>query len=366
MTQAQGSKQLPRVSLVMPVLNEAATLERAFDAIDRQTYPRECLEILVVDGGSSDATLDIVNRRMEGDPRIRLLGGPSMNTPLAMNIGIEEATGELIAKIDGHGWMNEPFIELAERVLADNPNVGCVGGQITPIAETEVERANAYARFSRFGVGSGTYTAPKELHVTDTVQCGVYRRSALDQSGLFDPDLAYGEDEELNYRLTRSGWEILFHPGMIFSYRVRPSLGALFRQYFRYGRARVAVVRKHPAFFRPKHAAPGLLVSGLVVSAAIAMLTRFRAAAMLWAIYLSLLVSGAAWLAVQHRFARPHLIAAALAALHTGYGLGSLAGLWRLISELLTGSANGRQERLERLGSARTQGQSVTHKSQPE
>ena len=173
------------------------------------------------------------------------------------------------------------------------------------------------------------YTAPDRLHATDTVQCGVYRRSALADAGGFDAVLAYGEDEELNHRVRMAGWSIVFHPGMQFHYRVRPSIASLFRQYLRYGRARAAVVRKHPRFFRAKHAVPGALVLALIVGLMLLAADGTRAiGAAVLAAYGLLTAGGATWLAVKHRFPKAHLIAASLLALHFGYGLGSLLGLW--------------------------------------
>lgn len=318
----------PLVSIVMPVLNERRDLERAFEAIDRQTYPRDCMEILVVDGGSTDGTVDLVKSRAAADPRLALLGGPGISTPAAMEVGIAASTGDLVAKVDGHGWINERFIETAVAEVQADPAVGCAGGRIVPVAETAVQRAIAIARFSRLGVGGGVYTLGSKPRDAETVQCGVYRRHALIESGGFDPDLPYGEDEEANFRLRQHGWRIRFNPAMQFHYRVRPSISALLRQYFRYGRARVAVVRKHPTFLRPKHAAPAVLVAGLASGAAASVVPGLRPLGVAaWVAYASLVVGGGIALALKHRFPRPDLVAASLAALHLGYGLGTLRGL---------------------------------------
>jgi succinoglycan biosynthesis protein ExoA len=126
---------------------------------------------------------------------------------------------------------------------------------------------------------------------------------------------------------------------MRFSYRVRPSIRALFRQYVRYGRARVAVVRLHPRFFRVKHAAPATLVVGLAGSVLLALTPSWRwLGAAIWIGYLAPLSIGGSVLAVRARFGRPDLVGLSLLALHLGYGLGSLGGL-------LDGSAKGMQRR---------------------
>lgn len=319
---------VPLVSIVMPIRNEAHHVDRAFDAIDAQSYPRTQLEVLVVDGGSTDGTVEAVRARTYVDTRFRLLGGPGVNTPAAMQLGIEASRGDIVAKVDGHGWINERFIEAAIKALAGDSGVGCVGGIITPVVETDIEGAIALARFSRLGVGGGVYTLKEQVQDTDTVQCGVYRREALLAAGGFDPTLQFGEDEEANFRLRRSGWRIRLDPAMRFSYRVRPSIGALFRQYFRYGRARVAVVRRHPSFFRPKHAAPAALVLGLIGTPVSGLVVGWwLPTVVVWSAYSSLVVAGAILLAARARFGRPDLVGRSLLALHAGYGFGTLRGL---------------------------------------
>lgn len=338
-TPADQARDRPVVSIVMPVRNEVAHLDQALTAICDQSYPADRIEIIVVDGGSADGTLEQVRARMARDRRIRLLGGPGVNTPHAMNIGIEASSGDIVAKIDGHGWINADFIEVAVDTLAAENRVGCVGGQIVPLAETDSERAISYARFSKLGVGGGPYTAANKIHEADTVQCGVYRRSALVDVGGFDPHLPYGEDEELNYRVRQAGWRIVFHPGMQFRYRVRPTVKSLFRQYVRYGRARVAVIRKHPPFFRVKHAVPAALVIILFVGGALAAVGSLRPSGLLiLASYAAAVAGGSVWLTVKNRCPRPDLIASSLLALHLGYGLGVIAGLYDFVATRRTRS----------------------------
>lgn len=326
-------QQQPFVSIVMPVRNEAAHLRVALDAIAAQTYPANKIEIIVVDGGSTDGTQELVHERLVIDPRIRLLGGPGVNTPLAMELGSGAARGDLIAKVDGHGWINEDFLAAAVSELQADPTLGCVGGLIRPAAMTVVERAIALARFSRLGVGGGIYTVAAQSQETETVQCGVYRRQALTDAGGFDPDMPFGEDEELNFRIRQKGWRIRLNPEMRFSYRVRPSIRSLFRQYARYGRARVAVIRKHPSFFRAKHAAPAALVIGLAGGVLVAPFPGLRwLTALVWGGYFALVAGGSTMLSARARFRRVDLVGLSLVALHIGYGVGSLGGIRAMVS----------------------------------
>jgi glycosyltransferase involved in cell wall biosynthesis len=322
---------LPLVSIVMPIKDEIDYIDASINAIDDQTYPADRIEILIVDGGSTDGTIDEIERRVRNDLRFALLGGPGVNTPLAMNLGIEASRGQYVAKVDGHGYINPVFIEESVRIMQDDPLVGCVGGEIVPIARTTIERAIRIARFSKLGVGGGIYTAGRTVHNIDTVQCGVYRRDALVAIGMFDPAMAYGEDEEVNHRLRRYGQRIVFQPAMQFRYQVRPSLRSLFRQYRNYGRARVAVVRKHPTFLRLKHLAPAGLVVIVLASVVLGVVVDGRIALTVVGAYLAAIALGGVALSIAHRFPRPDLVAASLAALHWGYGLGTLRGAIGLV-----------------------------------
>ena len=248
--------------------------------------------------------------------------------PAAMTLGIDASHGGLIAKIDGHGHVDPEFIERAVDRLSHDPPLGCVGGLIHPIATRPVSRANSIARFSVLGVGLGAYTTSRTVQ-EDTVQCGVYRRETLEAAGGLDVDLQFGEDEGLNYRVRGAGHTILFDPDMRFSYRVRPTVAALWGQYRNYGRARIKVVRKHPGFLRPKHAVPLALVCELGAAAAASLASpRLRSlSAVAAGGYAAVVLGGGLALSAKQRYPRPWLVSASLDCLRPGYGVGSLHGV---------------------------------------
>lgn len=327
------STHLPMVSVVIPTMNAAAHLETAIESIRRQTYPPDKLEILVVDGGSADATLEIARRLSADDDRITIDGGAGVNCPAALNIGIEKARGELVWYLGGHGEADARFLELGTVHFRQDPEVGCVGGEIIPVGEGAVARANMIARFSVFGVGRGVYTTAPTKHDIETVQWGAYRRDALKQVGLFDPDLQFGEDEELNFRIRRAGFRILYDPSLKIRYFARPTFRALFRQYRNYGKARVRVLRKHPSFFRLKHVVPSAMVVGLAASLIAPIVVPGLWFLPILAVggYLTFLVAASVILAVRERFPYPHYILISFLALHLGYGVGMLRGAFEAL-----------------------------------
>jgi cellulose synthase/poly-beta-1,6-N-acetylglucosamine synthase-like glycosyltransferase len=283
------------------------------------------VRIWLVDGGSADRTGEIVRRVAAGEPRLTLIAdGRRLNLPEALNIAIERSAGELIAKIDAHGYPERDFLSRAVAAF-ESPEIGCVGGLPIQEGETRFGEALAAARGSSFGVGGGTYAIKGDRRLVNSVQCGVYRRSVLERVGAFDPTMSFGEDDELNWRVVQAGYRILLDRRIRFHYITRPTWRAAYRQYRNYGEARVRVVRRHPAFLRPHHLAPAAFVAGGAGLAAgsVAIPAARRLLAAVVAAY-----SGAALVAAANAApARRLRVAAAFAALHLGYGVGMLREL---------------------------------------
>ena len=208
---------LPKVLVIIPMKNEEEYIARCLQSVIGQDYPGELIEVIVVDGGSKDNSVKIVKKLAEEHPNIRLLGGPGVNCPAAMNMGITNAKGELISKIDGHGYVAPDFLKMAVKHLSTDTGIMCVGGPIEPVTRTKISKANAMARSSLFGVGKGVYSMQRKCQFVDTVQCGIYRKDVFEEVGLFDESLQYGEDEEINWRISKKGYKILSTPDILFS-----------------------------------------------------------------------------------------------------------------------------------------------------
>ena len=207
--------------------------------------------------------------------------------------------------------------------------MACVGGSPLSADDSRFARAFTLARASRFGVGGSVYAAPDRLVETDTVPWGMYRREALVDAGGFDPRMQHGEDEELNWRIRRSGGRILHNPQIRFRYVPRSSFGGVFRQYRDYGRARVRVVKEHPNFLRARHLAPAAMVAGATVLAAAAPFSRNARAGLAGALgaYASAATLFALDAARRDDITLAPLVAACFPALHGGYGAGTLRGI---------------------------------------
>ena len=330
---------LPTVDVLISTLNEERHVERCLEAVLGQDYPPELVRAWLIDGGSTDATVEIARALAQRDPRLAVFAdGRRRNLPEALNVGLELGSNELVAKVDGHGYPELDFLRRAAEAFARfGPDVACVGGRPEQHGETVMAKAIAAARTSRFGVGGSFYAGVEPVtYVEAALQCGVYRRGPLVEVGGFDPAMAYGEDEEVNWRLRCAGYKILLDTSIRFHYFARASWKSAFRQYRNYGGARVRVVRKHPGFLRPRHVAPAALVAATAALAAVAPFSSSgrRVLGTLLGTYATAASVFAAKAASDRGAAMTVRVAASFAALHLGYGVGMLAELPKTLRAL--------------------------------
>ncbi len=316
------------VDILISTFNEETHLPRCLEEVLGQDYDGE-LRVILADGGSTDRTVSIAEEFAARDPRLTVLAdGVRRNLPEALNVGLDECRGDLVAKVDGHGWPERDFISKAVADFEVEPELGCVGGRPIQEGETDFGRALAMARASRFGVGGSEYAGGSSRAYVDSVQCGVYRRDVLEQVGRFDPEMNFGEDDELNWRIVEAGFGILLDTEIQFHYITRDDWGGAYRQYRNYGYARVGVARAHPGYMKPYHLAPAIAAVG---GGALALLgLRSRAARRVLAAgaigYAGAAAATAVAAAADEEQLAPR-VATAFVALHAGYAVGMLRAL---------------------------------------
>lgn len=317
----------PLVSVVLPVRNEAKHLGACLDAVLAQDYPRDRLEVIVVDGDSDDGTAELVAGYQRLDARVRRAQNARRIVPTAMNIGIRLARGSVIARVDGHTQIARDYVRIGVETLA-RTGADNVGGPMRAKGGGWFGEAAAAATASRFGVGSYFHYGTEEREV-DTVYLGMWPRAVFERIGLFDEDLVRNQDDELNYRLRKAGGRVVMNPAMRSSYQNRQTVVGLARQYFQYGLWKVRVLQKHPLQMSWRHFVPPLFVGAIGGLTAVA--PWFPAAGLLSGAVGS--VYGAIVLAASVSSARgiAGWLATALAfvTVHVAWGLGFLCGLVR-------------------------------------
>jgi len=279
------------VSVVMPVRNEERSVAGAITSVLSQSEAD--LELLVVDGDSTDATLREVERIAAVEPRVRILHNPQRTIPHALNLGLAAARGRYLARVDAHAAVNDTYLERGVTTLDADPAVAAVGGRRIGVAASASGVAAATALSSKFGVGDSINHYALTAQDTDHASFGVFRVDVLRAVGGWDVNLPVNEDVDIDHRIMAAGHRIRFDPQMCIYWHVRESLPALGRQYRRYGRGKAAMVRKNGrSAVRVRHLAPPALVVGLA-GAAVATAAGFWPVGLLLAGPYALAVAGA-------------------------------------------------------------------------
>ncbi|MCX2971157.1 MULTISPECIES: glycosyltransferase family 2 protein [Streptomyces] len=244
----------PPVSVIMPVLNEERHLRESVRHILAQRYPGE-LEVVIALGPSADRTDEIAAELVSEDARVRTVPNPTGRTPAGLNAAIRASRHPVVVRVDGHGMLSPDYIATAVRLL-DEQEAANVGGIMHAEGENDWERAVAAAMTSRIGVGNAAFHTGGAAGEAETVYLGVFRRSVLEELGGYNEEFVRAQDWELNYRIRAAGGRIWFSPELLVSYRPRPSVRALARQYRNYGRWRHVVARYHPGSINLRYLAP--------------------------------------------------------------------------------------------------------------
>ncbi|RKN08776.1 glycosyltransferase family 2 protein [Streptomyces radicis] len=305
----------------MPVLNEERHLRDAVRHILEQEYPGE-IEVVIALGPSSDRTDEIAAELVAADPRVRTVPNPTGRTPAGLNAAINASRHPVVVRVDGHGMLSQGYVATAVRLL-DETGAANVGGIMHAEGENDWERAVAAAMTSRIGVGNAAFHTGGAAGEAETVYLGVFRREVLEQQGGYNEEFIRAQDWELNYRIRRAGGLIWFSPELLVSYRPRPSVRALAKQYRNYGRWRHVVARYHAGSINPRYLAPPAallaIVAGMVAGVALTPWGFVVPAGYLAAIGLGSLPAGRG-LSVGARARIP----LALATMHLSWGWGYL------------------------------------------
>lgn len=260
------------VSVIVVCLNEAESIGRTLDSLVSQDYPAENTEIIVVDGDSRDGTLNIV-RGFEKSHGVRLVIEPRKGTALGRNVGVQAASHDFIAFIDGDceapsDWLST-LMQAMETGRAHNPAVIAVGGANIPPKEARpFVRAIGVAQDSfagAFNSAQGRQFAEPRL-VSSLATCNVvYDKQAIQAVGGFDETLmSEAEDADLNYRIGRNGGKFLFIPESHVLHWMRATPRLWWKNMVRYGRGRARLLKRFPAMWALPYVLPLIFLTGML------------------------------------------------------------------------------------------------------
>lgn len=233
---------LPLVTVLIPARNEAADIEACLRCIEAQDYPHDRIEVVVVDGSSTDETSIVARRLLEGADysHTAVLLNREATTPSNLNVGLRYATGAVICRVDARTHIEPHYVRTCAAILSERPQVAVVGGAQRALARDGSWRAVGIARAlnNRYSMGGSPYRRATVSGPSDTVYLGAFRRADLLAVHGWDERMLSNQDFDLNRRMAAQG-TVWFEASLQSAYVPRARYEDLWSQYVRFGRAKV-------------------------------------------------------------------------------------------------------------------------------
>ena len=256
---------LPGVDVLIAVRNEQHFISQCLTSILNGHYPLEKLKIYVIDGCSTDNTVEIVEKFAQRYRNVFLLHNKNVTVPYALNLAIRESGQEIIFWATGHGEYDPDYLVRCVSEL-ESTGAASTGGLVIPQGRGFWGRVIAAALKSPLGMGFASYRSGAGSVWVDTVMGGCWRRADVEKIGGFNEQWTRNQDSEFNIRLKQNIGGLLMVPSVKCRIYVRESLPALIRQYFQYGYWRSKTVVRHPRSIKIRQILPVLFVIGLIFS----------------------------------------------------------------------------------------------------
>ena len=319
-----------KLSFIIVAYNSEKTLDNSLRSLKNQDYPHKEIEVILVDGLSSDKTkqkmLEFQNDETSFG-RIVVKDNPGKFLACGWNVALKEVTGEIILRVDAHTEFPKDFI---------NKNIQCIesgesicGGKVISILEddSQMNRVLLEAENSMFGGGFTFFRRGEICKYTNTLAFAAYKKEVFDAVGLYNEHLVRTEDNDMHYRMQKAGYRFYFNPEIV-SYRYcRSSFSKLLRQKYLNGYWVGLTMAVQPKAFSIFYFVPFLFVLGLIFFSVLSILTLWPLVAYLLAYGIVLVLSLFAALTKSRFYPALLLLPFFLFCLHIGYGIGTIKGL---------------------------------------
>jgi len=327
-----------KVSIVLPVRNEAKTIQKVLDGLLRQEY--EDIEIIVIDGMSTDETRNIVQRYVKCFPeKVKLIENAKVYTPSGLNIGIRNSSGEYVMIASGHASYSKNYIKECVKAI-ESGECDIAGGVVEVLPRSESKKALAIAEILKhpFGIGGARYKlGAVEKTYVDTVAYGVYKREVFEKVGLFNENLIRNQDIEFNLRLKGSGYRIMLIPQARAYYFARDKYKELWKNNFSNGFWVTYSKKFAENPYRLRHLIPLFFVVYLItLFAFILFFDDFLKVifSIPLILYFVLNILSSFGISLKHKdFALFFYTLIGFLTLHISYGIGSLFGIFKFLKD---------------------------------
>ena len=331
---------LPKVTLMIVARNEKDYIEKSLNSLLSQTYPKGLTEILLIDGMSTDGTREWLQNRVEKlknrGVNIKLFDNPGKILATGWNIGIRNAKGDIICRIDAHSEIYPDYIEKGVKTLLETKNekVICAGGVLEHVGSGIIGKAIAKLFSSRFAVGNSPFRTDSKFRArfsfskfTDTAVYGLYWKKIFEEVGYFDESLKRNQDIALHSKILERGYKFVTNPEMRIKYYARNTLSKFLKKAFEDGYwiiplGKAYLRHKIPLFFI-------LYLFSIPVTFLMCKLTYFISLAYLYLLPVSLYIVTSFYFSLKGKGSCTKLLLIFLfPTFHISYGMGSLKAIF--------------------------------------
>ena len=323
----------PFISVILPIRNEEDKILLTLNSISCQNYKSNRIEIIICDGSSDDKTIEIIKNIADRDSRIEIINNKYKIVSNGFNLGLNEAKGDIIIRVDGHVEIASNYISRCVALL-ESKNADIVGGCIRTESDGIVGEAIAIAQSSLFGVGGVEFrnnNFNKSTYV-NTLAFGAHNRKIFSDIGGYDEDMVCNQDDEFNHRAIQFGKKIWMDPTIKTIYYARSNYLKLFKQYFNYGFYKVRGIQKRGEVVSIRHIIPSIFIVTLIITLIIGFFLQLPLVAF-FVVFLYLVFNLSASIYSASSIRVFPLISLAFWTLHLGYGLGFIWGLIRFFNK---------------------------------
>lgn len=264
------------ICVIVPCRNEAADIGGCIHAIANQDLDRSEFEVLLVDGESTDETVQVATAVADREGLdLRVLVNPGRTAAAALNLGLSHTDADFLVRVDARSRISPGHLRICRSHLRD-PRIGVAGGGQRAVARAGAgvqERGIVRALSNRYTTGLARYRRSDAEGPTDTVWMGCFRRRDVAEAGGWPLHPPQNQDFRLNRRLRRGGLQVWFDPRLTAEYLPRRTFRDLATQYRNFGRAKGTVWRTEGGF-TPRHAV--LLAAPIGLGAGLSVIARRR------------------------------------------------------------------------------------------
>lgn len=325
---------MEKISIIIPCKNEEKYIGECLNSVVKNDYPKEDIEIFIIDGMSNDNTRIIAEKYSEYYKEFHLMINKKETVPYALNMAIKKSKGEYIIRLDAHTKIPENYfselVKWSKKLNAVNIGVLC---------KTETKNKNFKTNSiikvlsNKFGVGNSYFRiGTNKIKEVDTVPFGCYRREVFNKVGLFDTRLTRNQDIELNKRIKKNKYKIYLLPHLCSTYYARETFWGIAKNNFLTGHFNILTVyfTKKISSLSLRHFIPLIFISSILIPLIFMIWLPYLGLISLNIIFIYLLVLLIISVRINDSTTSIRHLISTFLILHFSYGIGSILGLFKI------------------------------------